>query len=161
MRLAFGTYILAVVAGCLTITPLLGSVFESERESRPLLDLREWVVRTGNVTVIRGNVATEFGLGALDIPVYQRAFRPVGARLTEVMAVTAQKIGQDKAIFIARIDETDGSCVVWKTAAEGRLADTVTSEFFFSHLSPSERNFDFSAAKTYFLERYRLENSDR
>ena len=106
---------------------------------------------------MRSNVVKAFGLGDADLPVLQRAFRPQGARFTEVLAVGIKGFGAERPVFVARVDEEDGSCVVWQTSINGDLQATFTLESGTSSVSKSNEATDFAVAKRYFLDRYKIE----
>jgi hypothetical protein len=119
---------------------------------RPLLEgVREWVLSTGTSTVIRRNVVEALGLGAADLPVKQRAIRALGARFTEVVSIPTQGGAvSSNIILFGRVDESDGTCIVWRSGLDGQLVTTVT-------LRPDDassedfNNSDFTEVKLFFL----------
>ncbi len=116
-----------------------------------------WILETGVTTVIRHNIVDALGLGDEDIRVKERGFRPHGARFTEVMAVTVGTSLRKQIVFIAKVDEADGSCVVWQTSANGHLVATVTLEPRVGSLSEGNGNAGFAVTKAKFLLRWREE----
>jgi hypothetical protein len=123
-------------------------------ESGPLSAVVAWVKKTGARTVIRGNVAKEMKLGNEDIGVRERGFRSTSGGITHVLAVGSQPQFAD-VIFIARVDETTDSSIVWRTSSSGRLELTVNVDpvLGVKLVSNAATRDAFVAEKQYFFGR--------
>lgn len=121
------------------------------RDLQELAPVVTWVVNTGKAVVIRGSIASAFGLGADDIPVRERGFKPANSPLTEVFAVASSA---PNIVFIGRVDEADGSAIVWRTSPSGLLEATVAfdAKTGARRLENSRYADAFAAAKKYFFE---------
>lgn len=80
--------------------------------------LVEWVKATGVVTVVRSHIAAAAGLPDYDLPVHERGFRSPASGFTDMIAVA--KNLRD-VVIIARVDESDGSAITWRTSTAGRI----------------------------------------
>lgn len=77
------------------------------------------------MTVIRGNVAAQLGLGMEDVSVFERGFREVGGEITSVIAVRPANFAEvDVPIVIAEVNENNGSCLAWRTSVSGLVEAT-------------------------------------
>lgn len=115
-----------------------------------LAQVVEWVLRTGVQTVVRANITRKAGLGESDVAVRERGFHVQGRQYTDVLAVATEL---PDIVIIARVDESDGSAIAWRTSRSGKLQATV------SFVPPAEptliepsavQNAQFEALKHYF-----------
>lgn len=87
--------------------------------------LLEWIDQTGRPTVIRANIARAFGLADQDIPVKERGFNVSEEQFTHVCSI-GFGAGYEGLVFLASVDESNGSATVWRTDKNGVLLATVT-----------------------------------
>ena len=115
-----------------------------------LAQVVDWVLTTGVQTVVRANITRAAGLGKSDVAVRERAFRVQGRQYTDVAAVATEL---RDLVILARVNESDGSAIVWRTSSSGKLVGTV------SFIPPAEptliepspvHNAQFEALKHYF-----------
>lgn len=144
------------VVGTAIFVAMLASAFASlppSGHSAPEQELErvvEWVLRTGVQTVVRANITRAAGLGASDVPVRERGFQVQGRQYTDILAVATEL---PDVVIIARVDESDGSAIAWRTSRSGKLQATV------SFVPPAEptliepsavQNAQFEALKHFF-----------
>lgn len=111
------------VAGFVQLTSKAGAFPTIRDEHSHWITLVRWVSNTGTDTVIRAAVANVFNLGADDIAVRERGYRPQGDKMTHVLAVTTRL--KKPLVFIAIVNEADGSGIVWEVNEEGPQSTAV------------------------------------
>ena len=155
LRLAL-FHILALAIG-VSVVPVSSFATAYHRKTSPLKPLRQWLLRTGKVTVVRGRILEPMNLPAVDMPVRERGFRHKGERLTHVCSVSTM-FGYQDVLFFAQVDESDGSATIWRTGQDGTLVSTVRFSRGGVERIPNKRfNSDFVAEKLFFTTQMRVQ----
>ena len=126
-------------------------------QAEKLARVVSWLMESGKPVVIRKHIANAFGLGGVDISVRERGFKPPGQDLTEVCAVASNA---PDILFLARVNEADGSAIVWKTSPSGKLDATVSFDPVEGAklVSNSGHEAAFIAAKNYFIGKAKMDD---
>ena len=124
--------------------------------SKSSLDLATWVNETGKPSVIRGPVVEALGLPPADLPVRERGFRGPAEQFTHVCSVSSEPRFED-VMFLALVDESDGSATVWRTTRVGQLTAAVRFvDGKATRIPNQETQTMFVSEKEYFLRQMRV-----
>lgn len=122
----------------------------------PLKSLSTWLLHTGKESVVRKRILEKMDLPNRDMPVRERGFRYPTERITHVCSVSTMP-GYEGLLFLAQVDESDGSAVVWRTGLDGILVSTVLFSENRVDVAPNEQYASgFMAEKSIFLLKMRL-----
>ncbi|MEO7165924.1 MAG: hypothetical protein ABI016_02695 [Chthoniobacterales bacterium] len=121
-----------------------------------LAPVAEWVKQTGRSTVMRGPVLQALGFPAIDARVVERGFRRNKEQFTHVCSLSLEP-GFEGTVFLAVVDENDGSALVWRA---NRLGELITSAHFIAgqavQASNAESQVLFASEKRYHAQEMRL-----
>src|ERR1051326_1473159 len=118
--------------------------------------LASWVNETGKPSVIRGPVVEALGLPPADLLVRERGFRGPAEQFTHVCSVSSEPRFED-VIFLALVDENDGSATVWRTTRVGQLTAAVSFvDGKATRTSNEATQTMFVSEKEYFLRQMRV-----
>ena len=154
-RVAVATVVSVLLCAADASVPVPDAVPQVE-ELAPVVD---WVLKTGATTVVRANITRAAGLGDSDVAVRERGFYVRGRQHTDVFAVATDR---SDVVIIARVDESDGSAIAWRTSKSGKLEATV---LFVPPAEPirvwpsAEQKADFELAKRYFAGMMRIKSA--
>ncbi|MBA3353221.1 MAG: hypothetical protein H0U23_12525 [Blastocatellia bacterium] len=147
--------VVAMILGVLTLAAIfVGSSlasFPSTVFHTSLLDIGNWVDRSGRPTVIRGRVAEKLGFTSVDLRVRELGFRKPSEELTHVCSTT-DLLGFEDTIFLALVNESTGDALVWRASRNGDLISTARFENgVATSISNNSAQTAFVAEKEYFL----------
>ncbi len=121
-----------------------------------LAPVAEWVRQTGKSTVMRGPVLRALGFPENDVRVIERGFKGNEEQFTHVCSLSPAP-GFEATVFLALVDENDGSALVWRASRSGEL---ITSARFIDGEAVQTPNAEtqvlFASEKMYHAKEMRL-----